>query len=166
MLSTVSRHTLIKTDDSVLSGNVQHLYTCVFMRQTLYHVIGTSCNCFAPRSMKQPAGSNPLAHKYMPTFIRTEYQTMIFIIWLIIQLLQLQMFATVLTVLVALHDTMYYICTTEALEDASENAIATNLGVFTAWNHIWSSRTVNVTSYVHLSKTFPPLRTSGSVWDA
>ena len=42
------------------------------------------------------------------------------------------MVATVLTVLVALHDTMYYICTTEAVEDVSENAIATNLHVFTA----------------------------------
>jgi len=75
------------------------------------------------------------------------------------------MVATVLTVLVALHDTMYYICTTEAVEDVSENAIATNLHVFTAWSYIWSSRTVNVTSYVQHSKTFPPVRTSGSVWD-
>jgi hypothetical protein len=61
---------------------------------------------------------------------------------------------------------MYYIRTTEALEDASENAIETNLLVFIAWSYIWNSRTVNVTSYVQLSKTFPPLRTSGSVWDA
>lgn len=119
-------------------GIVQHLYTSVFMRQTLYLVTDTSCNCFAPRSTKQPAGSNSLAHKYMSTFIRTEYRTMIFVIWLITQLLQLLLFATVVTVLVALHDTMYHICTTWTLEDASENVIATNLRVFTVWSYICS----------------------------
>lgn len=38
------------------------------MRQTLYHVIGTSCNCFAPCSTKQPAGkqlSRPQIHAYL-----------------------------------------------------------------------------------------------------
>lgn len=82
-----------------------------------------------PRTNLQVA-SLSLAHKYMPTFIRTEYQTMIFIIWLIIQLLQLQLVATGLVVLVALHDTLFYICTTETLEDASGNATATKSGCF------------------------------------
>ena len=37
------------------------------------------------------------------------------------------MFTTILTVEVALNDTLYYICTTESIEEASENARATNL---------------------------------------
>jgi hypothetical protein len=139
----------------------------VYSRARLYNTSQTlPVIALPPSSTNQTAGSSTAAHEHEPTFIQTEYRTMIFIIWLIIQLLQLQTSANVLTVLVAWHVTTFYICNAQTIEDASENATETNPRVFKEWIYVWSRMPLNVISYVQLGNNFSSLCTSASVWDA